>query len=83
MILRLYENAHKIDGNFNGAIKIRPLESMLVILGYGAIFINLIFNIFLLVLFVSKKMQPVTKWVIWTNFIFLIIQVYYFLFSNF
>lgn len=83
VILRLYENAHKKNGNFNGAIQIQPLQSTLVILGYGAIFINLIFNILLFGLFITKKKQAVAKWLFWTNFLFLILQIYYFFFSNF
>ncbi len=83
VILRLYENAHKKDGNFNGAIQIQPLESTLVVLGYGAIFINLVFNLIVLVFFVAKAKQPVAKWLIWTNFLLLVLQLYYFLFSNF
>jgi len=83
VVLRLYENAHKKNGNFNGAIQIQPLESTLVVLGYGAIFINFIFNIFLFVLFVTKIKPDVAKWLTWTNFLLLILQVYYFLFSNF
>lgn len=83
VILRLYENAHKKEGNFNGAIQIQPLESTLVILGYGAIFINLIFNIFMLGLFTTKTQQPIAKWLMWINFLFLILQIYYFFFSNF
>jgi len=83
VILRLYENAHKKDGNFNGAIQIRPLESTLVVLGYGAIFINLIFNLILLGFFITKTGWNVPKWLIWVNFILLLLQIYYFLFSNF
>jgi hypothetical protein len=83
VILRFVENAYKKNGNFNGYIKIQPLESTLVVLGYGAIFINFIFNIFLLVLLITKTKQAVTKWLIWVNFLFLFLQVYYFFFSNF
>ena len=83
VILRWVENAHKKNGNFNGAIKIQPLESTLVVLGYGAVFINLLLNILLLLLFVTKTKQSISKWLIWTNCIFFFLQVYYFLFSNF
>lgn len=79
----MYENAHKKNGNFNGVIQIQPLESTLVVLGYGAIFINLVFNFFVLSFFVAKAKQPVAKWLIWVNFLLLLLQVYYFLFSNF
>jgi hypothetical protein len=81
--LRLYENAHKKDGNFNGAIQIQPLESTIVVLGYAAVFINLIFNLILLGFFITKKNWNVPRWLIWGNFILLLLQIYYFLFSNF
>lgn len=81
--MRLVENAHKKNANFNGAIQIHPLESTLVVLGYGAIYSNFIFNFFLLALFISKRKSTVTRWLLWTNFLFLILQIYYFFFSNF
>jgi hypothetical protein len=83
VLLRWVENAQKKNGNFNGAISINPLESMLVILGYGAVYINLIFNLFLLALFISKRKPLVARWLLWGNFLFLILQIYYFFFSNF
>lgn len=82
-MLRLVENAHKKAGVFNGSIKIQPVESMLVILGYGAIYINFIFNIFLLVSLVSKEKKTSQHWLNRVNFLFLIVQIYYFFFSNF
>lgn len=74
------EQAHKKAGNFNGLISINGLEGTLVILGYGAIFVNAIFNIFLLVLFITKSKQKVEAWLRWVNFLFLIIQLFYFLY---
>ena len=83
VILRWIENAHKKNGNFNGAIQINSLESMLVILGYGAIFVNFIVNILLVLLFTLKVQQVVPKWLAWVNVSFFFLQIYYFLFSNF
>ena len=83
VILRWVENMQKKEGNFNGAIQINSLESMLVILGYGAIFVNLVFNISLLLLFVLKSKHAVPKWLVYTNILFFFLQIYYFLFSNF
>jgi hypothetical protein len=104
-ILRWVENMNKAKGVFTGAIKLQPLESTIVVLGYGAILINFIFNLFVLLLLFSKKVKaakvpaatdpfakisigskknmPVEKWLIWTNFLFLLAQIYYFFFSNF
>ncbi len=80
VILRWVENANKKKGNFDGAIKLQPLESTIVVLGYGAIIFNLIFNIIILTLLLLKKELQVPKWLIWFNFLLLIIQVYYFFF---
>ena len=83
VILRMVENSHKKNISFTGAIQIQPLESLLVVLGYGAIFINFILNTCLLLLFVVGSKHRVAKWLIWVNFLFLVAQVYYFFFSNF
>ncbi len=84
VILRFVENANKKKGNFDGNIILQPLESTLVVLGYGAIFINLVFNLFVLVMLSQKKSDfKISKWLIWTSFIFFIIQIYYFFFSNY
>ena len=42
VILRAVELAKRAKGNHEGAIPFQPLESTVVILGYGAIFINII-----------------------------------------
>ena len=78
VIMLIIENAHKKNGIFSGAIIINPLQSLLVILGYGAVFINLIFNLLLLGLFITKSKHAVTRWLLWTNLILLIIQICYF-----
>lgn len=78
VIMNIINNAHKKNIHFSGAIQINPLESTLVIMGYGAIFINFIFNIFVLALLVTKSKQTTTRWIIWANFIFLLTQIFYF-----
>jgi len=80
VILRWVENANKKKGDFDGVIKLQPLESTIVVLGYGAIIFNFIFNIIILALLLLKKQALVPKWLIWFNFLILIIQVYYFFF---
>jgi hypothetical protein len=80
VILREVENANKKKGNFDGAIKLQPLESTVVILGYGAIIINVILNLVILAMVLLKKNQPLPKWLIWFNFLILLVQVYYFFF---
>lgn len=81
--LRIYELSYKIsnpDKAFTGALKVKPLESTLVILGYSAIFINIIFLLLVLILG-KRKLLP--QWLFWSNMVILFIQLYYFFFSNF
>ena len=80
VILRWVENANKQKGDFSGVIKLQPLESTIVVLGYGAIIINFIFNLVLLGMLLIKKEQQLPKWLIWFNFLILVTQVYYFFF---
>jgi hypothetical protein len=49
-----------------------------VILGYLAVFINLVFCLIALAQLLSKKMTQVPLWLVIINFIFLLVQVCYF-----
>ncbi len=62
------------------ALIFQPLVSTLVILGYGAIILNIVFNIIGLIFFLLKKPQLVAQWLIWVNFLFLLVQICYFFF---
>jgi hypothetical protein len=79
VILRVIENLNKKDIAFNGYIKLDPLESTFVVLGYGAITINIIFNCILLILFISKRKSQVPKWMVGFNFLLLLTQLFYFI----
>ena len=76
--LRFIENAHKKNVAFSGAIQMNPVESTFVVLGYSAIIINVIFNLTILILFISKRKQVIPKWIICFNFLLLLAQIYYF-----
>lgn len=74
---RFVELTNKATGTNGHIIRIRPLENSLILLGYGAIFINFIFVCITLVnLFRKKVTRPV--WVTATNVILFVAQVYYF-----
>ena len=79
VVLRVVENLHKKNIVFAGQIKLDPVESTFVILGYGAIVINVIFNSILLILFLSKRKSPIPVWIIGFNLLLLLIEVCYFL----
>jgi hypothetical protein len=80
-VLRLVENANKQKGIFDGAIKFQPLESTLVIMGYSAIFVNILFNFLVLLMILFKIKLPSPIWLIWTNFFFVIAQFIYSFFT--
>ena len=73
--IEITNEQHKYLGE---ALTFQPLVSTLAILGYGGVILNFIFNIICLLLLVFKKPQPVAKWLIWINLLFLILQVIYF-----
>lgn len=83
VILRFVENAKRKNENFDGQILLNGLESTLVVLGYGAIFINVLFLLFCCGLLIFKQIKQIPKWIVIVNLVFFIIQVYYFFYSNF
>jgi len=97
VILRRVENYNKKKVDFDGAIIVQPLQSTIVVLGYGAIFLNLLFLIsHLLVKSLNTRQaaepqqatlntvvkQAIPAWLIRINFLFFIIQLYYFFFTS-
>ncbi|MEX1203254.1 MAG: hypothetical protein WEA59_08425 [Ferruginibacter sp.] len=80
-ILRLVEHYKRKAGNFDGAIPLQPLESMVVILGYGAIFLSAVFAFQMLYFFVIKKENTLPKWIVITNLGMFIVQIWYFFIS--
>lgn len=82
-ILRFVEIKNSAKGNANLALKFQPVESTLVVLGYGAIFLNLFFIIFSIYWVAAKKINFIPRWILLFNLVMFPIQVYYFFYSNF
>jgi hypothetical protein len=80
-ILRLVELDKKSAGDTSGVLKYQPLESTLAVLGLGAIFVNLIFFIFILMKTISRKPYHIPKWITAFNLFMLALQVYYYFFT--
>jgi hypothetical protein len=89
VILRWVENANKQKTDFDGAITLQPLESTLVV--------NLFFLVTFLVVKAFKRrpaslelhaaipeqsIPVISSWIIWINFLFFIVQIYYFFFTS-
>jgi hypothetical protein len=83
VVLRFVENHNKTSNDINLALKFQPLESTIVVLGYGAIIINIFFAFCSLYWFVSKKINFIPRWIVLFNLVLLPLQVYYFFFSTF
>jgi hypothetical protein len=82
-ILRLVEMVKRSQGNMNAAIPLAPLENALVLLGYSAIFINIVFALSSFYWIITRKINLLPRWIVFFNLLLFPIQVWYFFFSNF
>jgi hypothetical protein len=53
-------------------------KDLIIILGFSAIIINLVMCIVYAVVLVTKKVLPLPKWLAPVNFIFLLVEFYFF-----
>jgi hypothetical protein len=65
-------------GNINAAIPLPFLENTLVLLGYSAIFINIVFALLSLYWLVSGKINLLPRWIVLFNLVMFPIQLCYF-----
>ena len=82
-ILRLVEISKKANGTTSGSLTaLPPVEGIVVVLGYGAIFINLIFVLTFFILALRRK-SILPKWITYFNVLLFPVQIWYFFFSKF
>ena len=80
VIFRYIEiNADKAGKNPN-VLGFQPVESTLIILGYGAVIFNFIFLLSYLIAYLFKKGMSVPKWMLLFNLVLFFIQIIYFLY---
>jgi len=77
--LRYQRFAHSAKLARDAAV-VNPFESTLVILGYGAIIMNMLFFIVVLIHLFQKKSILLSRWMILVNLLFFILQCIYFFF---
>lgn len=58
------------------------VKGLIITLGFTAILVNGIMNIVCLFLLLSRRLRLLPRWLIITNFLFLLLQVYYFFILN-
>lgn len=81
-IMRLVQIQQKTAGRADHLTPLPPVEGIIAILGYGAIFINFIFVLtFILISLKGKSILP--RWITYFNVIMFPIQIWYFFFSKF
>jgi len=79
VVLRFVEyGTSSANSNSVNAIKFQPLESTIVVLGYGAILVNFIFLLFCAFTGIFKMTIQVPSWMKIISAVFFIIQVVYF-----
>jgi hypothetical protein len=61
VVLRLVDIAMQKKGNTNGVLLFQPLKSTIVILGYGAILVNLLYLISLFFTLLFKTKQTINE----------------------
>ena len=83
VILRIIEMRNRAKGVFTGAIPFKPLESSIVVLGYTAIIINIIFCLVYIIAVARGRQQRFPRMAAIFNLLILPAQVYYFFFSTF
>ena len=77
-ILRLVEMVKRSQGNINAAIPLPFLENTLVLLGYSAIFINVVFALLSLYWLASRKFNLLPRWIVLFNLVMFPVQLCYF-----
>lgn len=78
VILREVEQGRNIKGSHDAVIPLPVVQNSLVVLGVTAIIFSFIFAVCILVFRLLKKQHNIAGWLVWTNLLFLLIQVIYF-----
>ncbi len=81
VILHFMEYRKNLQANNNSITSLTWIENVLVILGYGAFFINIIFLAASFIFFIIKKENAVPKWMLLFTMLIFSFQLLYF-FTN-
>lgn len=81
-ILRLVEIKRKASGATGSLTPLPPVEGIVAVLGYGAIFINFIFVLVFFIRYFSRGKLIYPAWIAGFNLIMFPVQIWYFFFSN-
>jgi hypothetical protein len=82
IVFRYVEQVKKISTNSDKLLPLPWIKQTIVVLGWTAIFVNLLFCLISMVFYLSKRSNLLAKWLTMANFIFLLLQIYYFFIYN-
>ena len=77
VIMRYVELVRKAKGNTEAIIKLPPLQNSIVVLGWTAVFVNLIFIIAAVGLVMKKRIFILPPWLVIFNVVIFIWQIAY------
>lgn len=75
IVLRAIDLAGRKAGHFDSITLLPPVKNTIVVAGVTAVIVNLVFNLVLVFMLGLKFQHKLPKWIIWTNFLFLIAQL--------
>lgn len=80
VFFRWMEMQKEVTGSANTVVAVPYFKGLIITLGMCAIIINLLMNIFFVLFLMRGKLKGASLWLPVINFIFLIVQVFYFFF---
>jgi hypothetical protein len=80
VIMRLVELRQKTTAVKSDSLLYQPLQSTLIILGYGAILINAVFFLLGIYSIVFKKLDITPRWLVYFNLMLFPVEIFYFFF---
>ncbi|MEJ7627816.1 MAG: hypothetical protein WKF35_13205 [Ferruginibacter sp.] len=72
-----YIEIGKAKNNSEAVVKLPFIQNTLIVLGWTAVFLNLVFVIITIFLFLFKKTNPVPRWIIIINLLIFAWQIAY------
>lgn len=80
VFFRWMEMKKPVTGTADNVVAVPYFKDLIITLGMCAIIINLLMNIFFVFFLLKRKLKGVSLWLPIINFIFLVVQVFYFFF---
>ncbi len=80
IFLRWMERSKPVEAGSDALQAVPILKDLIITLGIIAILINIALAIVYIIFLLSGKLKLVAQWLVFSNILFLLIQVYYFFF---